>query len=199
MVATRNDRLQFLLFLFSTFLFKFLLIYLQFVSFLNTAFKIFFIMNNFLKETSKPNRSAYLYFLKYLLLFFSVCGIFIHLSLTIVTNKIYLSTFPRSTLFYLIIMSTLVVIVFLFGIIHTISENIFKIPVYGLLLITLALFYLAEGQFQNDVFFKRLYVGAAVWSTCTLIVTIKFNIVISRQCTVEQRNYRLNSMASSYA
>ncbi len=114
-------------------------------------------MDNFKKDDSKLNRPRYLQFLKYLLLFFSVCGIFFHLILTIITNKIYLSTFPRSTLFFLIIMSTLVVIVHLFGIIHTISENIFKIPVYGLLIITIALFYLAEIHFQKKEFSQRLY------------------------------------------
>lgn len=155
-------------------------------------------MDNFKKEDSKLNRPRYLQFLKYLLLFFSVCGIFFHLILTIITNKIYLSTFPRSTLFFLIIMSTLVVIVHLFGIIHTISENIFKIPVYGLLLITIALFYLAEIHFQKEEFSQRLYTAASVWSTLTLLVTIKYNIVISRNCTTEKRNYRLNSMASNY-
>lgn len=155
-------------------------------------------MNSVSKVTSKTKSPSYLQFLKYFLLLLSCCGIILHMVLTIIINKIYSPTFPRTKLFFLIIMSTLIVIVHLFGIIHTISENIFKVPIYGFLLITLTLFYLAEIQFQTEEFHKRLFTGAAAWSTLTLIVTIKYNIVISRNSTSEQRNYRLNSMTSNY-
>lgn len=155
-------------------------------------------MNSVVKETCKTKRSPYLQFLKYLLLLLSCCGIMFHLVLTIIINEIYSSTFPRTKLFFLIIMSTLIVIVHLFGVIHTVSENIFKVPIYGYLLITLALFYLAETHFQTEDLHKRLLTGAAAWSTLTLIVTIKYNIVISQNSTSDKRNYQLNSMTSSY-
>lgn len=158
-------------------------------------------MNSITKESIKEKRSPYFQFLKYLLLFLSCCGIIFHLVITIITNKIYSPTFPRTMLFFLIIMSTIIVIVHLFGIIYTFSENIFKIPIYGFLLITLALFYLAESHFQTEKLHHRLLIGAAGWCTLILVVTIKYNIVISRKslpCPTEIRNYRLNSFTSQY-